>query len=54
MKTGGQTIVPTIIYFKGSRVKIEIALGKGKRAFDKRHDQQAKDINRKIQRGIYD
>ena len=54
MKAGGMTIVPTILYFKNSLVKIEIALGKGKKQHDKRQDQAKKDVQRKIQRGIYD
>lgn len=47
------TIVPTIIYFKGSKVKIEIALAKGKKLYDKRHDQAKKDVERKLRRGEY-
>ena len=54
MKTQNLTLVPTIIYFKGSIVKIEIALAKGKKQHDKRHDQQEKDINRKLQCGVYE
>jgi SsrA-binding protein len=38
------TLVPTMIYFKGSRVKLEIGLGKGKKQFDKRADQAKKDV----------
>lgn len=48
------TIIPTIIYFKGSIVKLEIALGKGKKLHDKRHDQQTKDVERKLQQRNYD
>lgn len=47
------TIVPTIIYFKGSIVKIEIALAKGKKHYDKRHDQAKKDVERKLRQGEY-
>jgi len=47
------TLVPTIIYFKKSYVKIEIALARGKKQHDKRHDQAQKDIKRKLQRGDY-
>tara|TARA_B100000886_G_C20405146_1_gene484401 strand:- start:612 stop:1055 length:444 start_codon:yes stop_codon:yes gene_type:complete len=54
MQAGGMTIVPTILYFKNSRVKIELALGKGKKLHDKRNDQAKKDIQRKIRRGIYE
>lgn len=51
MKTERLTLVPTIIYFKDSRVKVEIALGKGKKLHDKREDQAKKDIERKLRRG---
>jgi SsrA-binding protein len=50
----GLTIVPTIIYFKKSLVKLEIALAKGKKQFDKRQDEAKKTVQRKLQRGIYD
>lgn len=54
MKAGGRTIVPTKIYFKGSRVKIEIALARGKKKYDKRQDKAKKDIERKLKRGAFD
>lgn len=50
----GLTIVPTILYFKGSRVKIEISLAKGKKIYDKRQDQAKKDVERKIRQGSYE
>lgn len=46
-----QTIIVTKVYFKGSKVKIEIALAKGKKLYDKREDQAKKDIQRKLNRG---
>ncbi|MDD0851579.1 SsrA-binding protein SmpB [Halobacteriovorax sp. GB3] len=48
------TIVPTMIYFKGSNVKLEIALAKGKKLHDKRQDEAKKDVERKLRRGQYD
>ena len=45
------TIIPVKIYFKGSRVKLEIALGKGKKMHDKRQDLAKKDMERRIRRG---
>jgi SsrA-binding protein len=48
----GLTLVPTRVYFKGSRVKIEIALGRGKDHVDKRRDLKAKDQRREIQRAL--
>lgn len=44
----GLTIVPTKIYFKNGRVKVEIALARGKREYDKRA-QIAKDESRREQ-----
>ena len=38
MKEKGFTIVPVEVYFKGSLVKVEIALAKGKKLYDKRAD----------------
>ncbi|OUR98480.1 SsrA-binding protein [Halobacteriovorax marinus] len=54
MKVQKLTIIPTMIYFKGSIVKLEIALGRGKKLHDKRADDQKKDIQRKLQKGIYE
>ena len=54
MKAGGMTIVATSIYFKKSHVKLEIALAKGKKLHDKRHDQAKKDAEKKLRRGQYD
>ena len=48
------TIVPTKIYLKDSKVKIEIALAKGKKLYDKRHDKAKKDVERKLRQGKYD
>jgi SsrA-binding protein len=46
----GLTIVPTKIYFKGGRVKIDIALARGKRDYDKRHQIAEKDTRREMER----
>lgn len=54
MKAQHMTLIPTMIYFKGSIVKLEIALGRGKKLHDKRADDQAKTIQRKLQKGIYE
>ena len=53
MKAGSMTIVPTHIYFKDSKVKLGIALARGKKQHDKRHDKAKKDIERKLRRGDY-
>ncbi len=54
MKSDGLTCVPTKLYFKGSYVKIEIGLAKGKKLHDKREDKKKKDIERKIRQGQYE
>ena len=54
LATKGQTLVPTKLYFKGSLVKIEIALAKGKKLFDKREASKSKDIEKKLRQGQYD
>jgi SsrA-binding protein len=54
MKAEGMTLVPTIIYFKKSLVKLEIGLGKGKKLHDKRADQAKKDVEKKLRQGRYE
>ena len=44
----GKTIIPTKLYFKGGKVKIQIALAKGKKNWDKRESKKQKDIDREI------
>ena len=46
----GISLVPISAYFKGSKVKIQIVIGKGKKLFDKREDLKRKDDNLYIQR----
>ncbi len=48
----GSTIVATKLYFKGPFVKVELALAKGKQAFDKREDIQRREIDREISRAL--
>ncbi|MDQ4048008.1 MAG: SsrA-binding protein SmpB [Actinomycetota bacterium] len=48
----GLTLVPTRVYFKGSRAKTEIALARGKAQVDKRRDLKAKDQRREIDRAL--
>ena len=54
LATKGQTLIPTMIYFKGSLVKIEIALVKGKKLYDKREASKTKEIERKIRQGKFE
>ena len=46
----GYTIVPLRVYLKGSLVKMEIALAKGKKLYDKRHDIAKKDQRREAEK----
>ncbi len=48
----GYTLVPTKIYFKGSRAKVEIGLARGKRQYDKRADLAKKDAQRDVERAL--
>ena len=46
----GYTLVPLQVYFKGSLVKVEIGLARGKKLYDKREDIAKKDQKREIER----
>ena len=46
----GYTLVPLQVYFKGSLVKVEIGLAKGKKLYDKRQDIAKKDQRREAER----
>ncbi len=46
----GMTIIPTKIYFKDGRAKIEIALGKGKKTVDKRNTIAERESKRRLDR----
>ena len=46
----GYSLIPLSLYFKGSRVKMEIGLCKGKKLYDKRESDAKRDANRMIQR----
>ncbi|HIC68029.1 MAG TPA: SsrA-binding protein SmpB [Candidatus Latescibacteria bacterium] len=48
----GLTLVPTRLYFKGGKAKVEIAIARGKRQFDKRRDIALKDAARSIDRAL--
>lgn len=54
MKAQRLTVVPTIIYFKNGRVKIEIALARGKKQYDKRQDQAKKSVEKKLRQKQFD
>jgi SsrA-binding protein len=48
----GLTLVPLSIYFKDGRAKVELALVKGKRLYDKREDIKRRDADRDAQRAM--
>jgi SsrA-binding protein len=48
----GVTLIPTRMYFKGGRVKVEIAVARGKELHDKRRDIADRDAKRQLEREI--
>ena len=48
----GYTLVPVQVYFKGSLVKVQISLAKGKKLYDKREDIARKDQRREAERNF--
>jgi SsrA-binding protein len=48
----GLTLVPWRLYFKNGRVKLELALVRGKKIWDRRRDIQARDVEREIARAV--
>jgi len=52
IKQQGYTLIPISLYFKGSFVKIELGIGKGKKQYDKRQDIAKKDAEMKIRKAL--
>ncbi len=52
VQISGFTLVPVRMYYKGRRLKLEIALAKGKKLRDKREDIKKRDIDREIRQSI--
>ena len=52
VREDGLTIVPTKLYFNTSKAKLEIALAKGKKLYDKRNDLKEKDAKRDIEKAL--
>ena len=48
----GLTLIPLKLYFKGSRVKVEVGLCKGKKLYDKRDDMAKRQFQRDIERAL--
>jgi SsrA-binding protein len=46
----GYTVVPTKVYFKDGRAKVEIGMARGKKLYDKRQDMAARDAKRDVER----
>jgi SsrA-binding protein len=52
IRDGNLTLVPLSLYFTDGRVKVELALARGKQAHDKRQDIARRDANREITREL--
>ena len=52
VKQDGLSLIPLSIYFKDSRVKMQVGLCKGKKLYDKRADAAKRDANREIDRNM--
>jgi SsrA-binding protein len=52
LREKGLTLVPTRLYFKDGRAKLELALARGKATIDKRRDLARKDAQRQIERAL--
>lgn len=48
----GLTLIPLSLYFKDGKAKVELALARGKRTYDKRHDLARRDAAREIDRAL--
>lgn len=48
----GFTIIPLRVYFKDGKVKVEIALAKGKKTYDRREELRERDIKRQMERDL--
>ena len=52
IKQDGLTLIPLSLYFKDSRVKVQLGLCKGKKLYDKRADAAKRDAKREIDRSL--
>ena len=52
VKQDGMALVPISLYFKGSKVKVQVGVCKGKKLYDKREDMARRDAKRDIERTI--
>ena len=51
-KESGLTLVPLSLYFSAGKVKVELALARGKRSYDKRQDLARRDADREVARAL--
>jgi SsrA-binding protein len=51
-KESGLTLVPLSLYFSAGKVKVELALARGKRSYDKRQDLARRDADREVRRAL--
>lgn len=51
-REGGLTLVPLALYFSDGKVKVELALAKGKKTYDKRQDLARRDADREVARAM--
>lgn len=52
VKQDGYSLIPVSVYFKNSKIKVQVGLCKGKKLYDKRADIAAKDAKRNIERHL--
>ena len=48
----GLTLVPTKLYFKNGKAKVELGLGRGKKSYDKRESIKKRETNREVDRAL--
>jgi SsrA-binding protein len=53
MVSKGLTLIPTMLYYKNGKVKLEICLAKGKKLHDKRQSSIEKEVKKNIKKGDY-
>jgi SsrA-binding protein len=51
-KESGLTLVPLSLYFRDGKVKVELALARGKKSYDKRQDLARRDADREVSRAL--
>ncbi|MDQ6937368.1 MAG: SsrA-binding protein SmpB [Actinomycetota bacterium] len=51
-RESGLTLVPLALYFRNGKAKVELALARGKRSYDKRQDLAKRDADREVRRAL--